>query len=106
MTKAELVQQIANNTGLEKAVVSKTVDAYMEHMKLAMIKGDNVFLRGFGSFVLKKRAAKKARNISKNTTMIIPAHFIPSFKPAKEFLTEVSANVHEDKKGKIISKVK
>ncbi len=93
MTKAEIVADIANKTGIEKATVQHTVEAFMEAVKNSMIKGDNVYLRGFGSFVIKKRAEKTGRNISKNTTIIIPAHNIPAFKPAKTFVNEVKNNV-------------
>ena len=89
MTKADVVKEISRNTGIEKVVVQKTVEAFMETVKDSLIDGENVYLRGFGSMVVKKRAEKTARNISKNTTIIIPAHNIPSFKPAKEFLAKV-----------------
>ncbi len=89
MTKAEIVNEISNKTGIGKITVLKTVEALMEVIKDTLVDGENVYLRGFGSFVVKKRAEKTARNISKNTVMIIPAHNIPSFKPAKEFLTKV-----------------
>ncbi|MBM3434803.1 MAG: integration host factor subunit beta [Bacteroidetes bacterium] len=89
MTKAEIVTEIASKTGIEKVTVQHTVEAFMETVKNSMIKGDNVYLRGFGSFVIKRRAEKTGRNISKNTTIIIPAHNIPSFKPAKTFVIEV-----------------
>lgn len=89
MTKAEIVNEISRNTGIEKVTVQKTVEAFMETVKESLVDGKNVYLRGFGSIVVKKRAEKTARNISKNTTMIIPAHNIPSFKPAKEFLNKV-----------------
>jgi DNA-binding protein HU-beta len=91
MTKAEVVAEIANKTGIEKVTVQHTVEAFMETVKGSMIKGDNVYLRGFGSFVIKRRAEKTGRNISKNTTIIIPAHNIPSFKPAKTFVNEVKS---------------
>jgi DNA-binding protein HU-beta len=93
MTKADIVNEIAKNTGIEKVTVQKTVEAMMETIKDSMIKGNNVFLRGFGSFIVKKRAKKTARNISKNTTIIIPAHNIPAFKPAKSFITKVKSHV-------------
>lgn len=93
MTKADIVNEIAKNTGIEKVTVQKTVEALMETIKDSMIKGNNVFLRGFGSFIVKKRAKKTARNISKNTTIIIPAHNIPAFKPAKSFITKVKSHV-------------
>ena len=93
MTKAEIVADIANKTGIEKVTVQHTVEAFMDAVKNSMTKGDNVYLRGFGSFVIKKRAEKTGRNISKSTTMIIPAHNIPAFKPAKTFVNEVKKNV-------------
>ena len=93
MTKAEIVAEIANKTGIEKVAVQATVEAFMDALKGAMTGGDNVYLRGFGSFVIKKRAKKTGRNISKNTTIVIPAHNIPSFKPAKTFLNEVKHKV-------------
>jgi len=82
MTKAQIVAEIANKTGIEKVAVQATVEAFMESLKSSMIHGQNVYLRGFGSFIIKKRAEKTGRNISKNTTIIIPAHNIPAFKPA------------------------
>ena len=89
MTKAEIVSRIAQQTGIEKEVVMTVVEAFMENVKDAMIAGNEVFLRGFGSFIIKQRAEKVARNISKNTTIVIPAHSIPAFKPAKVFLSAV-----------------
>ena len=79
--------------GLEKSDVLAVVEGFMREVKSSMESGENVYLRGFGSFVLKKRAEKTGRNISKNTTLIIPAHYIPSFKPAKTFAEEVKSNV-------------
>ena len=93
MTKADIVNKISKSTGIEKVTVQKTVEAFMETIKGSLVKGKNVYLRGFGSFVVKKRAEKTARNISKNTTIIIPEHFIPSFKPSKTFVTKVKNNV-------------
>ncbi|MCP4550713.1 MAG: integration host factor subunit beta [Bacteroidetes bacterium] len=93
MTKAEIVAEIANKTGIEKIAVQATVEAFMDAVKDSMVKGENVYLRGFGSFTIKRRAEKTGRNISKNTTIIIPAHNIPSFKPAKTFITQVKTNV-------------
>lgn len=93
MTKAEIVADIANKTGIEKVAVQKTVEAFMEAIKSSMSSGENVYLRGFGSFTIKRRAEKTGRNISKNTTIIIPAHNIPAFKPAKTFVNEVKNNV-------------
>lgn len=104
MTKADIINEISKSTGIEKLIVQKTVEAFMEHLKASMIKGHNVYLRGFGSFIVKKRAEKTARNISKNTTIIIPAHFIPAFKPAKTFIDYVSKHVAEDAKGNLTSK--
>ena len=89
MTKAEIVSEIAAKTGLEKQVVLTVVESMMDTIKTSMINGNEVFLRGFGSFIIKRRAEKTARNISKNTTIIIPAHNIPAFKPAREFIEKV-----------------
>ena len=89
MTKAEIVADISNKTGIEKVTVQHTVEAFMEAVKKSMVNGENVYLRGFGSFVIKERAEKTGRNISKNTTIIIPAHKIPAFKPAKTFANDV-----------------
>lgn len=89
MTKADIVNEISRNTGLEKAAVLTTIENFMKIVKETMANGENVYLRGFGSFVLKTRKEKTARNISKNTTIIIPEHKIPSFKPSKVFIEEV-----------------
>ena len=89
MTKADIVNEISKSTGIEKAVVLETVEKFMETVKDSLGKGENVYLRGFGSFIVKQRAQKTARNISKETTIIIPAHNIPAFKPAKVFMNEV-----------------
>ena len=89
MTKADIVNEIAKNTGIDKVTVLTTVEAFMETVKDSLSKNENVYLRGFGSYVIKQRAEKTARNISKNTTIIIPAHNIPSFKPAKTFVSLV-----------------
>ncbi|HLN53583.1 MAG: HU family DNA-binding protein [Omnitrophica WOR_2 bacterium] len=93
MTKAEIVAEIANKTNLEKVAVQQTIEAFMESVKSSLAKGESVYLRGFGSFTTKKRAEKTGRNISKNTTIIIPAHFIPAFKPAKTFVFDVKNKV-------------
>ena len=90
MTKADIVNEIAKSTGVEKVQVQQIVEAFMESVKDSLAANNNVYLRGFGSFILKRRAEKTARNISKDTTIIIPAHNIPAFKPAKEFIKEVS----------------
>ncbi len=93
MTKAEIVTEISNKTGIEKVTVQATVEAFMNSVKSSLNKGDNVYLRGFGSFIVKKRAEKTGRNISKNTTIVIPAHNIPAFKPAKTFVLTVKTKV-------------
>ncbi|MBE6181343.1 MAG: integration host factor subunit beta [Rikenellaceae bacterium] len=89
MTKADIVSEIAKNTGVEKVQVQAIVEAFMESIKTSLTNNNNVYLRGFGSFIVKKRAQKVARNISKNTTITIPAHNIPAFKPAKSFAAKV-----------------
>ena len=93
MTKADIVAEIAEKTGLEKVDVQTTVEAFMKELKESLEGGENVYLRGFGSFIIKERAKKTGRNISKNTTIIIPAHNIPSFKPAKVFVDGVKTKV-------------
>ena len=93
MTKADIVNEISKNTGIEKITVLKTVEALMETVKDSLSKDKNVYLRGFGSFIVKKRAKKTARNITKNTTIIIPEHFIPAFKPSKVFVNKVKSSV-------------
>ncbi|MCF8409561.1 MAG: integration host factor subunit beta [Crocinitomicaceae bacterium] len=93
MTKADVVTEIVQETGLEKNEALKAVEAFMTSIKNSLANGQNVYLRGFGSFIVKERAEKTGRNISKNTTIIIPAHNIPSFKPAKTFVEEVKAKV-------------
>ena len=89
MTKAEIVSEISNKTGLEKQAVQTIVETFMTSVKGALAKNENVYLRGFGSFIVKERAEKTARNISKKTTIIIPAHKIPAFKPCKTFVNAV-----------------
>jgi DNA-binding protein HU-beta len=89
MTKAEIVNEIAKTTGIDKSMVLAIVEAFMETVKDSLARNENVYLRGFGSFIVKKRAKKTARNISKNTTIIIPEHNIPAFKPAKAFMNVV-----------------
>ena len=89
MTKAEIVSEIASKTGIDKREVLMVVESLMDTIKTTMTNGEEVFLRGFGSFIIKHRAEKTARNISKNTAMIVPAHNIPAFKPAKEFQEKV-----------------
>lgn len=92
MTKAEVVSKIAQSTGIEKIVIMTVVEEIMTVIKDSLIEGENVYMRGFGSFIVRKRAEKTGRNISKNTTVIIPAHNIPAFKPAKSFMAEVKNN--------------
>ena len=93
MTKADIVAQIADKTGMEKVNVLVTVEAFMDAVRSNMENGKNVYLRGFGSFIVKKRAQKTARNISKNTTLIIPAHNIPAFRPSHSFAGRVKKKV-------------
>ena len=90
MTKAQIVNEISKKTGIDKATALTAVEAFMEAVKESLIeKEENVYLRGFGSFILKKRAKKTARNIYKNTTIIIDEHNIPAFKPAKVFVDAI-----------------
>ena len=89
MTKADIVNEIAKKTGVEKTQIQTIVEAFMDEVKISLEKEENVYLRGFGSFIIKKRAEKVARNISKNTTITIPAHNIPAFKPAKSFASQI-----------------
>ena len=89
MTKAEIIAEIATKTGIEKGDVQETVEAFFKVVKNSMVGGENVYVRGFGSFIVKQRAKKTARNISKNTAIIVPEHFVPSFKPAKIFVDKV-----------------
>ena len=93
MTKAEIVSDIVQQTGLERAEVLRLVEAFMTTIKSSLTNGENVYLRGFGSFIIKERAQKTGRNISKNTSIIIPAHNIPVFKPSKTFVEDVKTNV-------------
>ena len=89
MTKAEIVSEVAKATGVEKTAVQTVVEAFMESVKGSIVKGEPVYLRGFGSFIIKHRARKAARNITKQTTITIPEHDIPAFKPAKVFVDAV-----------------
>jgi DNA-binding protein HU-beta len=93
MTKADLVTTISDRLGLEKNEVQSTIEAFMDEVKNSLNSGENVYLRGFGSYIIKERAEKTGRNISKNTSIIIPAHNIPAFKPAKTFVNSVKENV-------------
>ena len=89
MTKADIVNEISKSTGIDKASVLETVERFMDIVKDSLANDENVYLRGFGSFIIKTRSQKTARNISQNTTIIIPEHKIPPFKPAKVFMEQV-----------------
>lgn len=89
MTKADIVNQISKDTGVEKVQVQAIAEAFMDSIKKSLTKKEPVYLRGFGSFIVKTRAKKVARNISKNTTIVIPEHDIPAFKPAKSFVAKL-----------------
>lgn len=89
MRKADLIAQIAETTGVPKIDVLVSVEAFFKEVKSSLAKGENVYVRGFGSFIVKKRAAKVGRNIKKNISINIPEHFIPAFKPAKEFTESI-----------------
>ena len=89
MTKAEIGNEIAQQTGIDKQTIMRTVEAFMVTVKDALANDEEVFLRGFGSFIIKKRAQKTGRDLSKNTSIIIPEHNIPAFKPAKVFIEQL-----------------
>lgn len=92
MTKADIIREIALSTGVSRQEVTVVVESFMEQIKASLLNNkENVYLRGFGSFIVKHRAAKTARNITKNTTITIPAHDLPSFKPAKSFVEKMKA---------------
>lgn len=93
MTKAEIVAEIADKTGIEKVAIAAIVEEFMDVVKEHMTAGENVYLRGFGSFIIKRRAQKIGRDIGKNAPVVVPAHNIPAFKPAKPFVEEVKKNV-------------
>ncbi|MBO4645572.1 MAG: integration host factor subunit beta [Bacteroidales bacterium] len=92
MTKAEIVNEIANKTGIDKNAVQTVVESFMTSVKSSLVNDENVYLRGFGSFIVKQRAQKTARNISKKTSITIAAHKIPAFKPCKTFVNTVKEN--------------
>ncbi len=92
MTKADVITEIAGKTGIEKEEVAKTLESFFTVVKQSLAEGESIYVRGFGSFINKKRAKKVARNISKNTAMVIEEHFIPSFKPAKTFVEQVKTS--------------
>ncbi len=91
MRKSDLINNIADKTGIPKVDVLVTLETLFKEVKGTLANGQNIYIRGFGSFITKKRAAKIGRNIKKNVAVEIPEHFIPSFKPAKEFMTEVKS---------------
>ena len=93
MTKADIVSNISDKLGVDRTDVQATVEKFMKEVKISLEKGENVYLRGFGSFIIKTRAEKTGRNISQNTALKIPAHNIPSFKPAKVFVQGVKSKV-------------
>ena|ERR1043166_1561081 len=100
MTKADIVNEISEKTGIEKMEVQAAVEAFMKVIRNSMSEGENIYLRGFGTFQVKKRAEKIGRNISKNTTVLIPAHYVPVFKAARSFAERVKRNVKVEKKKK------
>jgi DNA-binding protein HU-beta len=89
MRKADLINNIADKTGIPKVDVLVALETMFKEVKESLSRGENIYIRGFGSFITKKRAPKIGRNIKKNTAVHIPAHYIPAFKPAKEFVHEV-----------------
>lgn len=93
MTKADIVNQISIKAEIERVLAQKVVDAFIETAKESLGAGRNIYLRGFGSFIIKRRATKMARNISKNSIVVIPEHFIPSFKPSETFYAQVKDNM-------------
>ena len=93
MTKAQIISEIANKTGQKKNEIQKTIDAFTDTVQNALEMGENVSMRGFGNFHIKYRAEKTARNISNNTAIIVPAHCIPVFKPAKEFVNKIKKSI-------------
>lgn len=93
MTKAEIITEIAEQTGLEKVDVQHVVECFFKVIKNSIQSGEHVYVRGFGSFITKKRAKKVARNISKKTSIILDAHYIPAFKPSKKFVEAVKSNL-------------
>ncbi len=94
MRKADLIGKISDKTGIPKVDVLVTLETMFKEIKTTLISGENLYIRGFGSFIIKKRAAKIGRNIKKNVAVSIPEHFIPAFKPAKEFVQEIKSSPH------------
>jgi DNA-binding protein HU-beta len=97
MTKADIVNAISKNTGIDRATALACVEGFMEEVMGSMSRGDNVYLRGFGSFVVKKRAAKAARHIKNETTLMIPERFVPTFKPSQYFAENLRASLEHKK---------
>lgn len=95
MRKADVVNSIAEKTGIPKVDILVALEAFFKEVKTSLIEGEPVYVRGFGSFILKKRAAKIGRNIKKNVAVEIPEHYIPAFKPAKDFVNAVKTSAHE-----------
>ena len=91
MRKSDLINQISEKTGIPKVDVLVTLETMFKEVKDSLSQGENIYIRGFGSFITKKRAAKIGRNIKRNVAVEIPEHFIPAFKPAKEFVIEVKS---------------
>lgn len=98
MRKADLITQISDKTGIPKVDVMVALETMFKEIKESLIAGENIYIRGFGSFITKKRAAKIGRNIKKNIAVSIPEHYIPAFKPAKEFIKEVKSKKIEETK--------
>lgn len=92
MTKAEVITKISDKTGIQKDDVTQTIEAFFNVVKDSMAEGDNIYVRGFGSFINKKRAKKIARNISKNTAIVIEEHYVPAFKPSKVFIEKIKSS--------------
>lgn len=106
MTKSDIINQIADKTGIDKSDVTASVEAFFSVVKGNMASGHNIYVRGFGSFINKKRKKKIARNISRNTAIVIDEHYIPSFKPAKIFVNKIKSSEkvkqNADKQPKVI----
>lgn len=99
MRKADIVARIADKTGIPKVDVLVTLETFFKEVKTSLTEGEAVYVRGFGSFIVKKRAAKIGRNIKKNVAVEIPEHFIPAFKPAKEFMLNVKEHATKETEG-------
>lgn len=97
MRKADLISRIAEKTGIPKVDVLVTLETMFKEIKESLKEGENIYIRGFGSFITKKRAAKIGRNIKKNVAVEIPEHYIPAFKPSKEFVQEIKEKITPSK---------